>query len=677
MHAAKYSLISALVAATTASHIPHRAEQGLAVPQIWSSPLFKSSAPSHGPSSAKESTLTQSFQLHEPAPLLTSSAHSCSVTLVSRSFANSYGSPSTLSFDPRTAFAGTACSDPDEWTGLTLDVHGETRGRQFDRLGTVWVGNNATGQGVEVLRLDNPEPTKQGVYWSTKKDVGKYWPLWSQPADLVFDLPNIVDDTYTGALNVTLKLTASVQGSLTRGRKRTHAGRIPALPLKQRTAHLVIPLSKRLQTGNSIFQLGGSAGNGTASVKVPHNAARALVEVYASGTAAEEFWYTGIPDRFFNQIPDAAANGYYGHGPYREVQLYIDGAFAGFVTPYPVIFTGGINPLLWRPAANYGTLDQPTYTIDVTPFIGTLTDDQPHSFELAVVGSERGGVINDASWFVSGNVQVYLDSSDGRTTGKVIKATQGAEVVKGTTGGGIKGDPLTNGSLTYSVGLQVPRRFDVAGSVKTGSGKEYVAAWSQQAEYDNRGLVNATTQTNDQKSFGWTRSLVVDARHIDKVMGTLDFDAIQTLADAQDAKVQVSAVQMDYNHPLYVTSSLSNTSFDARIIEQFDRTVRRTGRSTDKDLTKMVGDETTLVHADPVAALPHAILSKRNADADSVLVNGAIANGTGTARQTYMYRDMAGGTIDRVTRTNTTNVLQDSLAGSVSARAQPGQLTVA
>ncbi len=83
--------------------------------------------------------------------------------------------------------------------GLTLDVHGETRGRQFDRLGTVWVGNNATGQGVEVLRLDNPDPTKQGVYWSTKKDVGKYWPLWSQPADVVFDLPNIVDDTYTGA----------------------------------------------------------------------------------------------------------------------------------------------------------------------------------------------------------------------------------------------------------------------------------------------------------------------------------------------------------------------------------------------------------------------------------------------------------------------------------------------
>ncbi len=29
MHAAKYSVISALVAATTASHIPHRAEQGL------------------------------------------------------------------------------------------------------------------------------------------------------------------------------------------------------------------------------------------------------------------------------------------------------------------------------------------------------------------------------------------------------------------------------------------------------------------------------------------------------------------------------------------------------------------------------------------------------------------------------------------------------------------------
>ncbi len=157
------------------------------------------------------------------------------------------------------------------------------------------------------------------------------------------------------------ELTASVQGSLTRaGRKRTHAGRIPALPLKQQRQRTSSSPCRNASNSNSIFQLGGSAGNGTASVKIPHNAARALVEVYASGTPARGVLVHWHPRPLLHQIPDAAANGYYGHGPYREVQLYIDGAFAGFVTPYPVIFTGGINPLLWRPAANYGTFDQPT-----------------------------------------------------------------------------------------------------------------------------------------------------------------------------------------------------------------------------------------------------------------------------------------------------------------------------
>ncbi len=305
--------------------LPHSPTPGLGgAPQAAPLPAPASAPKPAASSPVPPAGFQESFQVHEPAPILTAPgpAQSCSVTLVDRSFANSYGSPSYLSFDPQASFAGSACSDPSSWTGLTLDLHGETRGRQFDRLGTVWVGNNASGQGVEVFRFDNPEPTRNGVYWDISKDVGKYWSLWSKKADIVFDLPNIVDSTYTGALNVTLKLTASVDGSIasSKGHKRhnarsgQHKRDQKALPLEQRAADVVIPLSKRLQTNNSIFLVGGTAGNGTTSVDIPQNAARAIVEVYASGTATEEFWYTGIPDQFYNAIPDAAADGYYGHG---------------------------------------------------------------------------------------------------------------------------------------------------------------------------------------------------------------------------------------------------------------------------------------------------------------------------------------------------------------------------
>lgn len=522
----------------------------------------------------------------------------------------------------------------------------------------MWIGNNETGQGVEVWRFDNPEPTRTGVYWEIRKDQGKYWSLWSQRGDVVVDLPNIVDSTYTGALNVTLSLTASVGGSVPTSSKRRHKALLPALPLSARAPDQVLPLSKRLQTQNSVFLVGGSAGNGTTLLTFPSNTARAVVEIYASGTASEEFWYTGIPNQFYSSIPNAASEGYFGNGTYREVQLYIDNQFAGFATPYPVIFTGGINPLLWRPMANYGTFDQPTYNIDITPWLGMLTDGKVHRLKLAVVSSEDGGGINDASWFVSGNVQVYLDEGGGRTEGGVVERVEGAEFVRGSVSGVVEGDPTTNGTLRYRVGLEGERKFSVTGKIRTSSG-EYTVGWQQGAEYSNRGFVNATSQVNEQRSYGWTRSLVSSGTNF-----SLD-----------DLSGEVGVVEMKYNYPLTVSSFLSNTSFDAEVSQSFDRTIS-SHPNTKGASREMVGDETTFVRSPPVAAVGHTVMVGRKSKAKSVLENGAITGGSGVAEESFMYRDMAGGTIDRVTRTNTTNVLEDRLRGGARGRAQPRQLVV-
>lgn len=167
--------------------------------------------------------------------------------------------------------------------------------------------------------------------------------------------------------------------------------------------NVILPLSKRSASSASIFSVGGSGGSddGVTSLKFPHNSAKPLVEIYASGTATEEFWYTNTPDKFVPDFSNPAAEGIIGHGPFREVQLLIDGMLAGIAFPYAVVFTGGINPLLWRPQASFGAFDQPTYLIDITPFLGTLTDDKEHEFQLQVVSGEKNHTIN-RSWFISG-----------------------------------------------------------------------------------------------------------------------------------------------------------------------------------------------------------------------------------------------------------------------------------
>lgn len=89
-------------------------------------------------------------------------------------------------------------------------------------------------------------------------------------------------------------------------------------------------------------------------------------------------------DRGQKYLPDA---GLIGKGPFREVQLRIDGLLgesaglslhaalpdisksAGVVYPFPVIYTGGANPLLWRPLASLRAFDVPSFFVDVMPYL--------------------------------------------------------------------------------------------------------------------------------------------------------------------------------------------------------------------------------------------------------------------------------------------------------------------
>ena len=88
----------------------------------------------------------------------------------------------------------------------------------------------------------------------------------------------------------------------------------------------------------------------------------------------------------------AAELGGCGGGSFRELRVWVDGVLAGAALPFPVVYSGGIDPLLWRPLAGIESFDIPPYRFDLTPFAGALNDGAAHNFSIDVVGNSPTGV---------------------------------------------------------------------------------------------------------------------------------------------------------------------------------------------------------------------------------------------------------------------------------------------
>src|SRR4029453_7992179 len=163
-------------------------------------------------------------------------------------------------------------------------------------------------------------------------------------------LGNVVNDTFTGVLDIKVFLTFYTTD-------RTH----PAVS----TATDVLPLASSRQDGADL----------TGTVTVPRNTERLVAEVYATGSGGgcEEFWYLTAPPASGYSCP---ADG----GPYREVQVLLDGQVAGIAAPVPHVSTGGwSNPFLWYVLPAPRAFDIQPLTYDLSPYLGLLTDGRPHT----------------------------------------------------------------------------------------------------------------------------------------------------------------------------------------------------------------------------------------------------------------------------------------------------------
>lgn len=163
---------------------------------------------------------------------------------------------------------------------------------------------------------------------------------------------------------------------------------------------MIIPISGTQDEG-FWFRIQSESIVHSKEVEIPLNTYKAVLEIYVSFHGDDEFWYSNPPDSYIeaNNLTTKRGN-----GAFREVFVTMDGNFVGSVVPFPVIFTGGINPLFWEPVVSIGAFNLPSYDVILTPFLGSLLDGKSHTFGIGVVNSIP-------FWLVDANLHIWLDQN--------------------------------------------------------------------------------------------------------------------------------------------------------------------------------------------------------------------------------------------------------------------------
>lgn len=313
---------------------------------------------------------------------------------------------------------------PGPWSKIVLDFTGKVAGRQFDRLMNVWVG------GAQVFQSSTPEPDPDGITWHVEHDATPYSSLFAQAEPIKVELQNYVTGPYTGVIYGTLKVTY-----------------YPATSSYPAPAHADEVIGFPNADSSYFF---GPSDVSTTSITFPRNLTRAYLELYLKGNSCDEFWFGSQPDDY------AGPNGLCGGGAFREVQVSIDGQLAGVAWPFPFIFTGGVNPLLWRPIPAVNAFDMPPQVVDLTPYVGLLTDGQPHTISLRVA--------HDGNyWGIGSDLLLYRDPGSSQTIGALVSRSIGPDA--GETYGENTG---SNGGVFTT---HASRHLNVSGYVDTSAGR--------------------------------------------------------------------------------------------------------------------------------------------------------------------------------------------------------------
>ena len=357
------------------------------------------------------------------APVPRPTTQPCTVTLF-QNFDFADFNPKPFNFTPP---AG--CPGP--WAAVVFEADWSVDpGVQYDRTANIWIG------GTNIFFGTTAEPS--GTFtrtWHTESNLTEMSPLFTVAQQGQVTLGNLVNNQYTSHYHGSayLQFYPLAQGQ-----------NPPA------TASLVLPLSAG-PTGGTVT-LNTPSDQLAATFTLPLNVERAYLDVFAQGQQGDEFWWTCAPNDVAGEVENC------GNSAFREAEVSIDGTAAGVAPIYPWIFTGGIDPFLWRPIPGVHTLNFEPYRVDLTPFAGVLSNGQPHTVALYVYNA-------NVYFEATANLLVYQDAGSHQVTGSVTTNTIGQPDPSITEN--INSIPaIVWGTLS----LQSNRGFTVEGTANTSHG---------------------------------------------------------------------------------------------------------------------------------------------------------------------------------------------------------------
>ena len=304
-------------------------------------------------------------------------------------------------------------------------------GRQFDRSAEISVGHTNIYFGTTAEPSDRISPA-----WHVERDLTEYAALLRAIRPGEVTIGNTVDSKYTGVIHGTAALLfyPAAKDAV-----------LPPVPDE------VLPLP----AGQSGI---GSADTPTDTVSatytLPTNTVRAYLDLITESQGSDEFWYLSVPDNLAKQL------GAGGGTAFREAEVTVDGRPAGVAPVFPWIYTGGIDPNLWRPIPGIQTLNFAPYRVNLTPFVGILNDGHPHTLGVRIENNQN-------HFQIAGVLLLFCDPKlqvvHGALTADTLTANPVPVVQSRITD--------ANGTVSGPVSVTSKRQFTIAGYALTSAGK--------------------------------------------------------------------------------------------------------------------------------------------------------------------------------------------------------------
>jgi hypothetical protein len=324
-----------------------------------------------------------------------------------------------------------------------------TEGNQFDRTAAFYLGHANIYYGTTAEPSSTVSPS-----WHVERDVTDLSAIFKSSQSGEADLGNFVG-TYQGVLyNGIIYADAALEFY-------PAAWSEPAPP----TPDIVVPMP---DAEGGAATLNTTADQLAQPVTLPTNVERVYLDVITQSQIGDEFWYTCVPNNVATELQSC------GNTAFREAEISIDGQPAGVAPVYPWIYTGGIDPFLWRPIPGVQTFDFVPYRVDLTPFAGLFSDGQQHTVALSVFNANY-------YFLATANLLVYRDHGAKTVTGGILSndlAAAPSPVVTEDI------STASNGDITGTVTVTSTRKYTITGYVNTSHGKiENTAA--QHIEFQN------------------------------------------------------------------------------------------------------------------------------------------------------------------------------------------------